>query len=207
MRYRSPAVGITLLRGRPLAFATTYEGLPTMMKFPPLRVERRAYDGDLAAYWDATLLRRRSGLLIWHAPPLTPINYPRRGFSSPLRRHELGWVWLARRYTVAVELTPAGGLERAVCRVCLPPTVAGEVVSAVELGLVMTVEPGPVVTVDDEELQEAAGEGRYTPQVRADAWAAIEEARGLLERGEGPFGPDLAKMYAIALRDPSGPGG
>ena len=176
------------------------------MTSPPLRVERRTYDGDLAAYWDAALLRRRSGLLIWHAAPLTPINYPRRGFSTPLRRHELGWVWLARRYTVAVELTPDGGLERAVGRVCLPPTFTGEIVATVELGLALIVAPGPTVTIDDEEFQEAAGEGRYHPQLRADAWAAIEELRGLLERGEGPFGPDLAKLYAVALKDRSGAG-
>ena len=171
------------------------------MIMPPLRVERRAYDGDLVAYWDARLLRRRSGLLIWHAPPLTSIVYPRRGFSTPLRRHELGWVWTERRYTIAVELTPAGGLERAVCRVCLPPRVAPGVVSIVELGLTMTVEPGPVVTVDDDEFQEQATDYGYPPRLRAEAWAAIEELRGLLAEGGGPFGPDLAKMHALALKD------
>src|ERR671933_558475 len=82
--------------------------VPTMSA-PPLRVERRAYDGELTAYWDARLLRRRSKLLVWHAPPLTPIIYPRRGFNTPLRRHELGWVWIDRRYTVAVELTEGSG--------------------------------------------------------------------------------------------------
>lgn len=172
------------------------------MSAAPLRVERRSYDGDLAAYWDASLLRRRRGLLIWHAAPLTPIIYPGqgRGFRTPLRRHELGWVWLERRYTVTVELTPSGGLERAVCRVCLPPTLAGAIVSTVELGLAMTVEPGPVVTIDDEEFQEAAGEGRYPPQLRADAWQAVEQLRGLLDGGVGPFGPDLEKLSAIALK-------
>jgi hypothetical protein len=170
------------------------------MRTDPLRVERRAYGGELVAYWDANLLRRRSRLLIWHAPPMTPLVYPRRGFNAPLRRHELGWVWLDRRYSVTVELSPSGGLERAVCRVCLPPTFAGAVVALVELGLTVTVEPGPVVAVDDEEFQEAAGEGRYSPRVRADAWAAVAELRGLLEEGAGPFGPELEKMHALALR-------
>ena len=170
------------------------------MSAAPLRIERRAYGGDLLAYWDASLLRRRSRLLIWHAAPLTPIIYPARGFSTSLRRHELGWVWLERRYTVTVVLTPAGGLERAVCPVCLPPTVTGTIISTVELGLTMTVEPGPVVTIDDEEFQEAAGEGRYPPQLRADAWQAVEHLRGLLDEGIGPFGPDLEKLYAIALK-------
>ena len=171
------------------------------MSAPPLRVERRAYDGELTAYWDARLLRRRSKLLVWHAPPLTPIIYPRRGFNTPLRRHELGWVWTDRRYTVAVELTQGGELERAVCRVCLPPSVAPGVVSIVELGLTLTVEPGPEVTVEDDEFQERAADFGYPPQLRADAWAAIEELRGLLAEGSGPFGPDLAKMHALALKD------
>jgi hypothetical protein len=37
--------------------------------------------------------------------------------------------------------------------------------------------------------------------LRAEAWAAIEEVRSLLAAGSGPFGPDLAKMHALALRD------
>lgn len=170
------------------------------MSVPSLRIERRAYDGALLAYWDARLLRRRRGLLIWHAVPLTSIVYPRRGFNLPLRRHEIGWVWTQQRYTIAVELSPAGELERAVCRVCLPPTFTGDTVSVVELGLTLTVEPGPVVTIDDDEFQEQANDYAYPPQLRADAWAAVEELRGLLAAGAGPFGPDLTKMHALALR-------
>ncbi len=169
------------------------------MKSTDLRIERRTYDGDLAAYWDAAVLRRRSKLLIWHVPPLTPIIYPRRGFNTPLRRHHLGWTWLDRRYTVEVELSPSGELERAVCRICLPPTVVGEIVSLVELGLAVNVEPGPIVTVDDDEFQEAANDYGYDPQLRATAWSAVEEIRALLLTGAGPFGPDLAKMHALAL--------
>ena len=168
----------------------------------PLRVERRAYDGELLAYWDARLLRRRSAFLIWHAPPLTPIVYPRRGFSAPMRHHELGWVWFRRHFTVTVELTPGGDLERAVCRVCLPPAFTGSVLSIVELGLTMTVEPGPRVTIDEDEFQEQGADYGYPPQLRADARAAIEEVRGLLAEGAGPFGPDLAKMHALALKAP-----
>ncbi|HEY8597433.1 MAG TPA: hypothetical protein VIL85_03315 [Thermomicrobiales bacterium] len=170
------------------------------MKTTELRLERRTYDGDLAAYWETALLRRRSKLLIWHAAPMTPIVYPRRGFSTPLRRHQLGWIWLDRRYMVEVELTPQGGLERAICRICLPPIVNGEIVSVVELGLTVTIEPGPIVTVDDDEFQEGTNDYGYDPQLRASAWSAVEEIRGLLTAGEGPFGPDLAKMHALALK-------
>ena len=131
---------------------------------------------------------------------MTSIVYPRRGFSAPLRRHQLGWIWLDRRYTIEVELSPRGALERAHCRVGLPPTVNGEIVSLVELGLTVTVEPGPVVVVDDDEFQEAANDYGYDPQLRADAWSAVEAIRGLLAAGEGPFGPDLAKMHALALK-------
>lgn len=170
------------------------------MKTTELRIERRTFEGELAAYWEATLLRRRSKLLIWHAAPLTSIVYPRRGFSTPLQRHQLGWVWLDRRYTTEVELSPAGGLERAVSRICLPPTARGEIISIVELGIAVTIEPGPIVTVDDDEFQEAANDYGYDPQLRASAWSAVEAVRGLLTNGEGPFGPDLAKMHALALK-------
>ena len=170
------------------------------MKTTTVRLERRTYDGNLVAYWEAELLRRRSKLLIWHAAPLTPIVYPRRGFNTPLRRHLLGWAWLDRRYNVEVELAASGDLERAVCRICLPPMVAGEVVSITELGLAVVVEPGPVVTVDDDEFQEAANDYGYDPQLRALAWAAVEQVRALLQSGEGPFGADLGKMHALALR-------
>lgn len=170
------------------------------MRTPLVRVERRGYDGESIAYWEGALLRRRSGLLIWHAAPLTPVVYPRRGFNSPLRHHQIGWVWPDRRYTITVELTPRGGLERAIGRVGLPPAIRGEIISQVEVGLTVTIAPGPVVTTDDEEFQEAAGEGRYSPRLRADAWAAAEEIRGLLNEGAGPFGPDLAKMHALALK-------
>jgi protein associated with RNAse G/E len=170
------------------------------MKTTELRLERRTYDGELAAYWEAALLRRRSKLLIWHAAPLTSIVYPRRGFSTPLRRHQLGWIWLDRRYTVEVELSSQGGLERAVCRVCLPPEAKGEIVSLVELGLTVTIDPGPRLTVDDDEFQEAANDYGYDPQLRASAWSAVEAIRGLVAAGEGPFGPDLAKMHALALK-------
>ena len=168
------------------------------MKTTELRIERRSYDGELVAYWDAALLRRRSGFLVWHAAPLTPIIYPRRGFSTQFRRHELGWVWPQRRYTVSVELTEAGDLNQAVCRICLPPTIAGRIVAVRELGLALLVEPGPVVRVEDDEFQEAANDYSYDPQLRALAWAAVEEARKLLKNGEGPFGPDLTKMHALA---------
>ena len=170
------------------------------MRTTDLRIERRTYDGELAAYWDAALLRRRSKLLIWHAAPLTPIVYPRRGFSTPLRRHHLGWTWLDRRYCVEVELSPDGGLECAICRICLPPTFSGEVVSITELGLTVNVEPGPIVTVEDDDFQEAAADYSYGPQLRANAWSAVEAVRALLAAGEGPFGPDLAKMHALALK-------
>ena len=174
------------------------------MKTSELRIERRTHDGELAAYWEAALLRRRSKLLIWHAAPLTPIIYPRRGFSTPLRRHLLGWLWPDRRYTVEVELSPGGGLERATCRVILPPTIRGEIVSLVELGLTVTIAPGPVVAVDDDEFQEAANDYGYDPQLRASAWSAVEAVRALLAAGEGPFGPDLAKMHALALKREGG---
>jgi protein associated with RNAse G/E len=170
------------------------------MKTTALRIERRTFDGNLVAYWEAALLRRRSKLLIWHAAPMTPLIYPRRGFSTPLRRHLLGWTWLDRRYSAEVELTATGGLERAICRVCLPPTVVGEVVSLVELGLQVTVEPGPRVVVDDDEFQEGANDYGYDPQLRALAWVAVEEVQALLRAGEGPFGADLAKMHALALK-------
>lgn len=170
------------------------------MKTTELRIERRTFEGELAAYWEATLLRRRSKLLIWHAAPLTSIVYPRRGFSTPLQRHQLGWVWLDRRYTTEVELSPGGGLERAVSRICLPPVARGEVISIVELGIAVTIEPGPLITVDDDEFQEAANDYGYDPQLRASAWTAVEAVRGLLAHGEGPFGPDLAKMHALALK-------
>lgn len=170
------------------------------MKTTELRIERRTFEGELSAYWDAHLLRRRSKLLIWHAAPLTSIVYPRRGFSTPLQRHQLGWVWLDRRFTTEVELSPGGNLERAVSRICLPPNARGEIVSIVELGLTVAVEPGPVVTVDDDEFQEAANDFGYDPQLRASAWSAVEAVRGMLTSGEGPFGPDLAKMYTLALK-------
>jgi protein associated with RNAse G/E len=170
------------------------------MKATELRIERRTFDGELAAYWEANVLRQRSTLLIWHAAPLTPLVYPRRGFSTPLQRHQLGWVWLDRRFTVEIELSPAGGLERAIARICLPPNVRGEIVSIIELGLTVTVAPGPVVTVDDDEFQEAANDYGYDPQLRATAWSAVEAVRTLLTNGEGPFGPDLTKMYTLALK-------
>ena len=106
-----------------------------------------------------------------------------------MRHHELGWVWFRRHFTVIVELTPGGDLERAVCQVCLPPAFTGSVLSIVELGLTMTVEPGPRVTVEEDEFQEQAADYGYPPQLRADARAAIEEVRGLLAEGAGPFGP------------------
>ena len=170
------------------------------MKTSELRIERRAFDGELVAYWDAALLRRRSSFLVWHAPPMTPIIFPRRGFSSTLPRHEIGWVWPQRRYTVSVELTESGDLSQALCRICLPPTIAGRIVALRELGLMLVVEPGPIVRVDDDEFQEAANDYGYDPQLRAIAWAALEEARKLLESGEGPFGPELGKMHALALQ-------
>ena len=170
------------------------------MKTSELRIERRSYDGELIGYWDAALLRRRSGFLIWHAAPLTPIIYPRRGFSTQFRRHELGWVWPQRRYTVSIELSDRGDLGRAVCRICMPPTIAGRIVAVRELGLALLVEPGPTVRVEDDEFQEAINDYNYDPQLRATAWAAIEEVRKLLENGEGPFGPDLNKMHALALQ-------
>lgn len=170
------------------------------MKTTDLRIERRAFDGELVAYWEAALLRRRSAFLVWHAPPLTPIIYPRRGFSTRSQRHEIGWIWPQRRYTVSVELDDRGDLSQAVCRIGLPPTITGRIVLLRELGLIMRIEPGPVVTVDDEEFQEAATDSGYDPELRASAWAALEEVRKLLEAGEGPFGPDLAKMHALALR-------
>jgi hypothetical protein len=171
-----------------------------VMKTTELRIERRTFEGELSAYWEAHLLRRRSKLLIWHAAPLTSIVYPRRGFSTPLQRHQLGWVWLDRRFTTEIELSPGGNLERAVSRICLPPNVRGEIVSIVELGLTVAVEPGPIITVDDDEFQEAANDFGYDPQLRASAWSAVEAVRGVLTSGEGPFGPDLAKMYTLALK-------
>jgi len=174
------------------------------MKTTELRIERRSFDGELVAYWDAAMLRRRSTFLVWHAAPLTPLIYPRRGFSTTLRRHELGWVWPGRRYTVSIELTENGDLSQAVCRICLPPTIAGRIVTVRELGLALLVEPGPTVKIDDDEYQEAATDYGYDPQLRADAWAALEEARTLLESGEGPFGPDLTKMYALARQRTKG---
>ena len=170
------------------------------MRTTDLRIERRTFDGELAAYWDAALLRRRSKLLIWHAAPMTPIVYPRRGFSTPLRHHHLGWTWTDRRYNIEIELSPDGGLERAVCRICLPPVVSGEVVSITELGLTVNIEPGPLLTIDDDEFQESATDYGYDPQLRANAWSAVEAIRTLLTAGEGPFGPDLAKMHALALK-------
>jgi protein associated with RNAse G/E len=170
------------------------------MKTTDLRIERRSFDGELVAYWEAALLRRRSAFLVWHTAPQTPIIYPRRGFSTRTEHHEIGWIWPQRRYMVSVELDERGDLSQAVCRIALPPTIVGRIVSLRELGLLMRVEPGPLVQVDDDEFQEAANDYGYDPELRASAWSALEEVRKLLEAGEGPFGPDLTKMHALALR-------
>ncbi|MGN6813441.1 MAG: hypothetical protein ACTHMP_21440, partial [Thermomicrobiales bacterium] len=53
--------------------------------------------------------------------------------------------------------------------------------------------------VEDDEFQEATNDYGYDPLLRAQAWSAVEEARGLLTSGSGPFGPDLEKMYGLAL--------
>lgn len=170
------------------------------MKPTAIRLERRTHDGSLTAYWEATVLRQRSKYLIWHAPPRTPVVYPQRGFTSALRQHLLGWLWLDRYYTVEIELNPAGQLERAVGGICLPPTLQGEVVSLVELGLTVLITPGPQVVIDDDEFQEAVNDYGYDHQLRTTAWQAVEELHTLLRNGEGPFGPDLAKMHGLALK-------
>ena len=145
------------------------------------------YDGAEYRRWHARLAQREGSLIVLEA-----------AFEFDVQHHLLGdirrgtrtieYYWLDRWYNVFRFLSDDGETRLWYCNVNLPPTLAGGVLSYVDLDIDVLVQPDlSYEVVDKDEFEQNAAAFGYPPETVTAAHAAVRELVNLIETRQFPF--------------------
>ena len=156
---------------------------------PGALIEVRAYkyDGVLHRTWNADLISHAGSLIVLDAKFPEEIVHDLLGTIASGTR-SLEYYWLDRWYNVFRFAQPNGQLRNYYCNVNVPPTLAGDVLSYVDLDLDILVDPDfsyRILDVEDFERNiEVYG---YSAEVQANARKALEDLVSMIETRAFPF--------------------
>ncbi|HEV7798874.1 MAG TPA: DUF402 domain-containing protein, partial [Pyrinomonadaceae bacterium] len=102
--------------------------------------------------------------------------------------HSLEYYWLDRWYNVFRFAQPDGRLRNYYCNVNVPPTLAGDVLSYVDLDLDILVEPDFSQRILDlEDFESNIERYGYSAEVQANARQALDDLVRMIETRAFPF--------------------
>jgi protein associated with RNAse G/E len=156
----------------------------------PITVRVLKYDGAEHRRWSARLAQREGSLMVLEA-----------AFEFDVHHHLLGeirrgtrtieYYWLDRWYNVFRFLNDDGATRLYYCNVNVPPTLAGGVLSYVDLDIDVLVQPDfSYEVVDLDEFEQNAAAFGYPPETMTAAHAAVRALVNLIETRHFPFSKD-----------------
>jgi protein associated with RNAse G/E len=145
------------------------------------------YDGLEHRRWSAHIISNDDDLIVLDAE-----------FSEEIKHQLLGIVargtisreyyWLNRWYNVFRFQHPNGELRSFYCNINVPPTFDGRVLSYIDLDIDILVAPDlSYQIVDEDEFASNAAKYKYPPEIRTQAYQALEELKALIEERGFPF--------------------
>ena len=154
-------------------------------------VESRKYDGRLGRSWRARLLRQQGPLIVLDGTFEEEISHDFLGTISGGTR-SIEFYWRDRWFSVFRFHEPSGELRNFYCNVNTPVAFDGSLLSYTDLDIDILVMPDFTYKIlDEDEFEENVVRLSYPEEVRAEALAALEQLRTLIERREFPFNDSL----------------
>jgi protein associated with RNAse G/E len=145
------------------------------------------YDGLLHRSWPAKLLRQEGSLIVLDAKFPNEVVHDLLGTIAS-GTHSLEYYWLDRWYNVFRFAHPNGQLRNYYCNVNVPPTLADDVLSYVDLDLDILVEPDFSYRVlDMEDFERNIEIYGYPAEVQANARQALDDLVRIIETRAFPF--------------------
>jgi len=152
-----------------------------------IEVRTYKYDGVLHRTWPAKLLRQEGSLIVLHAEFPDEVVHDLLG-TIARGTQSLEYYWLDRWYNVFRFAQPDGKLRNYYCNVNVPPTLAGETLSYVDLDLDILVGPEfSYQILDAEDFARNAERYGYTAEMQSKARRALDELVGMIETRAFPF--------------------
>ena len=154
-----------------------------------IAIEVRAYkfDGQLHRSWPAELLTHDGPLIVLDATFPDEVIHDLLGTIASGTR-SLEYYWLDRWYNVFRFAQPDGELRNYYCNVNVPPTLADDVLSYVDLDLDILVAPDLSYRIlDAEDFERNIEVYGYPAEAQANARKALRELVQLIETRSFPF--------------------
>lgn len=153
----------------------------------PITVRVLKYDGAEHRRWNARVSRHEGSLIVLNAE-----------FEFEVQHHLLGHIrrgtrtieyyWLDRWYNVFQFFEADGSTRLFYCNINKPPTLAGGVLSYVDLDVDVLVQPDlSYEVVDTDEFEHNAAAFGYPLETVTAAHAAVRELVKMIENREFPF--------------------
>jgi protein associated with RNAse G/E len=152
-----------------------------------IEVRAYKYDGLLHRSWPAKLLRQEGSLIVLDAKFPNEVVHDLLGTIAS-GTHSLEYYWLDRWYNVFRFAQPDGQLRNYYCNVNVPPTLADDVLSYVDLDLDILVEPDFSYRVlDMEDFERNIELYGYPAEVQVNARQALDDLARIIETRAFPF--------------------
>jgi protein associated with RNAse G/E len=154
----------------------------------PIEIRSYKFDGRLHRSWPAELLGQEGPLIVLDATFPEEVVHDLLG-TIPSGTRSLEYYWLDRWYNVFRFAQPNGELRNYYCNVNVPPTLAGGVLSYVDLDLDILVDPDLSYRIlDVADFEKNIAVYGYPEEVQANAQQALRELVQLIETKSFPFG-------------------
>jgi uncharacterized protein len=145
------------------------------------------YDGSEHRRWPATLLRRDGDLLVLDARFDEEIRHDLLG-TIALGTTSVEYYWLDRWYNIFRFTDPDGKLRNYYCNVNVPPTLAGDELSYIDLDIdILIATDFSYRVLDLEEFEQNAARYGYSSEVKQSAKLALADLIKLIEARAFPF--------------------
>jgi protein associated with RNAse G/E len=157
----------------------------------PVVVEKRKWDGTVAARWASRLVSRQPSLWCWRTDIGTIRERPRLDALEVVTQQELsvagqGW-WVLTAF-----LDADGRIERMKVDAATPVAAeADRLLWFVDLDLDLEIEGSTVIVRDEDVFVRRAREMGYPPEVCRRARAALEDVAARHRTGRSPFDGSL----------------
>jgi protein associated with RNAse G/E len=145
------------------------------------------FDGSEHRRWSARIIGREDNLLILDAQFEEEIRHQLLGIVAR-GTTSIEYYWLDRWYNIFRFLHPNGELRSFYCNVNVPPSFDGSMLSYIDLDMDILVAPDlSYRIVDEDEFMFNADRYGYPPQIRKQAYQALDELVTLIEKRDFPF--------------------
>ena len=154
------------------------------------------YDGTEYRRWEARVKRRDGALIVLDAEFEIEVRHDSLG-TIPKGTRTIEYYWLDRWYNMFEFLKDDGSTRLFYCNVNTPPTIAGDVLTYIDLDIDILVEPDLSYQVLDlDEFTANAQRYGYSDETKQQAQNALTQLKEMIEVCQFPFQKKV-RSYSI----------